>query len=112
MIRSGAASKSPWNNIKNITENVSSSVITYNSSEVSSSKIYSTLKVEEGKPKIILETFLNWDSGCNDVNGNNVSTAREAFGLHFANPKNHSYAYFNSVVIFTPNAGFPETRPN
>ncbi len=113
MFRSGNTQKPLWNNIHDAANSSinSGSKVTYSASDVAPSSIYPTLKVEEGKSKIILESFLNWDSGCKDPNGNNVKTAREAFGFRFLKPNGTSSYYFNSIVIFTPNDGFPETAP-
>ncbi len=83
---------------------------------VSPSSIYPTLKIEEGKAKIILETQIRWDAsgGQRDANGKTAGSAREVFGLRFVNPKyvgNNQSGYFSSVVIFTPNNGFTENAP-
>lgn len=111
-IRSGTAKTPPWNNSRAIISSDEFSTIKYSSSNTSYSKIYPTLKVDPEKVKIVLEVMLNWDTGCNDSNGNNVSTSREAFGFHFVTPKNYSSSYFNSVITFAPNAGFPKTSPS
>ncbi|MBO4405119.1 MAG: hypothetical protein J5821_00130 [Alphaproteobacteria bacterium] len=102
----------PFRFYKNITANQTWSTVTYNSSGVDASTIYPTLKVEEGKPKIILETTLYWTENMADTNGKKVNSAREAFGLRFVNPKRLYNLYFHSVVIFSPNKGFPEVRPD
>lgn len=110
-IRSGTAKTPPWSDSRNITSSDEFSTIKYSSSNISCSKIYPTLKVDPEKIKIVLEVMLNWDTGCKDSAGNNVSTSREAFGFHFVTPRNCSSSYFNSVVTFAPNAGFPKTSP-
>ena len=79
---------------------------------VDPSSIYPTLKVEEGKSKIIIETQITWDLDGKGPNGESANSAREVFGLRLVNPRLHAIAaYFPSVVIFTPNNGFSETRP-
>ncbi len=102
----------PWINYRNITSSQSWSTVTYESSEADPSSIYPTLKVEEGQSKIILEITLYWGSAMCDTNGKKVASAREAFRLHFIQPKHFVSLYFHSVIIFTPNNGFPETRPD
>lgn len=102
----------PWINYRNITTNQQWSTVTYNSSEVTASSIYPTLKIEEGKLKIILEASLYWGSAMCNTEGKKASTNRQAFGLNFVNPKHFSSLYFHSVIIFTPNNGFPEVRPD
>ena len=102
----------PWRTFADITSYQTWSLVKYNSNEVAASSIYPTLKTENDKPKIILETALWWSKSKMDKNGNKVSTAREVFGLHLVNPKRHYDLYFNSVVIFSPNAGFSEIRPD
>jgi len=82
------------------------------SSEIKDSNIYPTLKMESGKPKIILETAIFWNKDFMDGNGKTVSNARQAFGLRLVNPKHFSDLYFNTVVIFSPNDGFSETPPS
>jgi len=102
----------PWGNFVNIKQDQSWSLVTYTTNEVTSSSIYPLLKVDNGMPKIILETALWWGPANMDRNEKKVDTAREAFGLRFVNPKKHYDLYFNSVVMFSPNAGFPKTRPD
>jgi len=76
------------------------------------STIYPTLKIEEGKYKIILEAQISWRDTYQNPIGKTLSSAREVFGLRLVNPKEYStYAYFPSVVIFTPNSGFTEDVP-
>ena len=104
--------KPPWGNFMNITNNQSWSIVTYTTNEVTPSSIYSLLKVDNGMPKIILETALWWAPANMDRNEKKVDTAREAFGFRFVNPKRHVDLYFNSVVMFSPSAGFPKTRPD
>ena len=81
-------------------------------SEVPASSIYPTLKVEENKPKIIIEPALRWGKSYMDKSGKKVSSARQALGLRFVNPNHWNELYFNTVIIFSPNAGFPEVRPD
>ncbi|MBO4405365.1 MAG: pilus assembly protein [Alphaproteobacteria bacterium] len=102
----------PWHNFHDVTRNFESSIVAYNPDEVTASSIYPTLKVEDDKPKIIIEPAILWGTGLMDKNGGKVGTARQAFGYHFVSPRRHSDLYFNSVVIFSPNAGFPEVRPD
>ena len=77
------------------------------------SSIYPTLKIEKGKPKIIIETQLRWASSDSpDTIGKKASSAREAFGCYLVNPKKHvNRGYFSSVVIFSPYGGFSENIP-
>ncbi|MBO7641853.1 MAG: pilus assembly protein [Alphaproteobacteria bacterium] len=110
-IRSGTAESPPWNDSRSITSKDSRSKVVYSSTDVSYSSIYPTLRVDAEKVKIILEVMINWDSSYKDSNGNNALTSRGAFGLHFIAPRSYSSSYFNSVVIFAPNAGFPPTEP-
>ena len=102
----------PWINYRNITSNQQWSAVTYHPSEADASIIYPTLKVEKGKPKIILEITLYYGSAMCNEQGKRASTNRQDVGLHLVNPKHLSDLYFHSVVIFTPNAGFPEIRPD
>jgi len=111
-ITTGTYTAPNWRLFYNYTNDVSHSSVRYSANEVTASSIYPTLKVEENKPKIILETSMFWANNFMDKNGKKVSTAREAFGFRFVNPKRLNDLYFHSVVIFTPNAGFPEVRPD
>ncbi len=90
---------------------------------ISSSIIFPSLKINEGEEKIIVECALY--NGYQSMNSNEyisttgVSiTSRKAFKCFFATPKpnypNADYGYyFNSVAIFTPAPGlFDETPPN
>ena len=102
----------PWILFRNITRNVNWSIVTYSSNEITASSIYPTLKVEENRPKVILETSIYWYPPSKDKNGiRSANNAQEIFGLRLVNPKKAVDLYFNSVVIFTPNDGFPKTRP-
>lgn len=115
--RSGTAKNPPWTSYYQASDGFEKYVMNYSSNEIEASSIYPTLKVEDGKSKIILETFIYWDTGTRDLTGTKILTAREAFGCCLANvssataKKNFPYLFFPSVVIFTPNAGFPETGP-
>ncbi len=102
----------PWVNYRDITSTQGWSTITYNANEVNASSIYPTLKIEEGKSKIILESTLYWGSAMYDVDGRRASNNREVFRCRLVNPKHFKSLYFHSVIIFSPNAGFPEVRPD
>lgn len=81
---------------------------------VDSSSIYPTFKVEKGKYKVIIETHLYFDNNSYGPNGEKATSAREVFGLRLVNPKSptvNGATYFPSVIIFTPNNGFSETAP-
>lgn len=82
--------------------------------DVTPSSIYPTLKVEEGKSKVLIDVQIRWNPlDQRDVNGKTAGSAREVFGLRLVNPKEYSLGtYFPSVVIFTPNGGFSEKRPS
>lgn len=107
---------SGWN-IVDFAGNTYTSTITYSANDVDPSSIYPTLKIEKDELKVTLEVHLYWYTGCGDANGNRVNTPHEAFGCYLVNPKSataskgYSNLYFTSVVIFTPNPGFPVSRP-
>ena len=102
----------PWRVFANYARPTTHSTVTYSANEVPASSIYPTLKIEGDKPKIIVEPTLFWGKNFMDKNGNKVSSAIQAFGYRFTKPKNFNDLYFNQVVIFTPNAGFPKVRPD
>ena len=85
--------------------NTDQSAVYYAKNATPSSEIYPTLKIEEGKPKVLIDVQIR-------RTGN--QSARETFGLHFVNPKyvgTNQTGYFSSVVIFTPHSGFTEKVP-
>lgn len=101
-----------WTLYGNYTAAAGHSTVKYSSGEVAASSIYPTLKIEDGKPKIILETTIFWSTGFMDKNGKKLSNSRQAFGLRFADPKHYNSLYFNTAIIFSPSKGFPEIRPD
>ncbi len=81
---------------------------------VAPSDIYSSLKINEGESKILMEVCLTSQSNTFNTH-NNISSVRQAFGCYFVNPKRiaSNHEYFRSVVIFTPKPGlFDETAPS
>ena len=111
-MRSGAAVE-PKNWDYDITENTApGSVVSVKRSNVVPSSIYPTLKIDSGA-KVILETQIRWNSSeQRNASGKLVNSAREVFGCYLVNPKNTAKAaYFSSVVIFAPHAGFTENEP-
>lgn len=86
------------------------------------SQIYPTLKIKEGKVKIIVEAIIFFHSDFKDINGKSGYTSRKVFGCHLISPKRwhdnglfndeNRGGYFHSVVTFTPKSGlFNETAP-
>ena len=87
------------------------------------SQIYPTLKIKPGEVKIIVEAVIFFHTGFKDVNGKSGYTPQKVFGCHLLSPKHwrnqngylsksQRMAFFNSVVIFSPNPGlFSETAP-
>lgn len=79
---------------------------------VDPANIYPTLRIEEGKAKIILAVHLRWEGNNLSSKGEKAGSAREVFKLFAANPKVYgNMTYFPAVVTFTPNDGFTATRP-
>jgi hypothetical protein len=89
---------------------------------VSPQQIWPTLKIGPGEKKIIVECCIDYTNtstyklgngdGCNTVSPSKI------FGFNLIKPKGTNredtvdFAYFNSVVIFTPKSGlFTETAP-
>jgi hypothetical protein len=82
------------------------------------SLIYKNLKIKKDEIKIIIECYSYF---CNSANSaytfgdgrpcKNVSP-RDAFNFFILSPKPTQWAYFNSIIIFTPKPGlFNETPP-
>jgi len=84
--------------------------------DVPPSSIYPSLKMDDGKPRIILDVQLRWGSDQRDADGKTAASAREVFKFLTVNPTSKAVSdngstYFPAVVTFTPNAGFSRTRP-